>query len=182
MSSSARCWRSRLAATLVFVAETGWFLNGLHFGFGIQRYVEYAVPLLIVCMLVVAARHEFIQPLAYAVVVVVALLGLLGGKPFIGEQWGAGAIGEFGDYAGLSRWALRGAGDARAGLPRRLARAPSRLPPGARGARGRPSDGSRACGSQREHLASLSHDRRPLAQRLSRRPSLAGQGGGRAVR
>jgi uncharacterized membrane protein YjdF len=110
---SPRAWRDEqlgpvlavtVTATLVFVLETGWFLNGLEIEFSIQRYVEYVVPMFIVCMLVVAARREFVQPWAYAVVVAVALLALLGAELFIGEQWTAGAMGEIGDYAGLSRW------------------------------------------------------------------------------
>jgi hypothetical protein len=93
-----------LTATLVFVAETGWFLNGLNFDFGIQRYVEYAVPLLLVSMLVVATRREFVEPWAYAVAAGIALIELFGGKAFPEEEWGAAAIAEAGDYLGLSPW------------------------------------------------------------------------------
>jgi hypothetical protein len=91
-------------ATLVLVVQTGWFLNGVDIRIGIQRYVEYVVPLLIVCMLVVASRSEFVRRRAYAAVAVIALFELLGGQKFTAEQLGAGAIGELGDYAGLSIW------------------------------------------------------------------------------
>lgn len=92
------------AATAVFVAQAGWFLHGLDYGWAIQRYVAYVIPLALIATLVAATRWRDLPRWAWAVPVLAAPLMLLGGKMVWLDELGAFAASRIADAGGLSPW------------------------------------------------------------------------------
>ena len=97
--------------------ETGWFLHGLHFDCAIQRYVEYALPLLLHTDLASGptTAREFVSRWAYAPrrrSSHYSSSSAASAHPV--EQWGASTIiGDLGDRLGVSPWPSVALADAR---------------------------------------------------------------------
>lgn len=113
LAGTRAAWRDELLgpllavlapATLVFVLQTGWFLHGLDYNWGIQRYVAYVVPLALVATLAAATRWRELPRWSWAVPVVAAPVLLLGGRMVWLDELGAFATGQVAKAAGLSPW------------------------------------------------------------------------------
>jgi hypothetical protein len=65
-------------SVLLFAAQSGWFVAGFGLDFPIQRYIEYAVPLTLVLMVVGVQRRDLLAPAAWYVAGALAVATLLG--------------------------------------------------------------------------------------------------------